>query len=124
MATAILDGPPTRQRPSDPPSSADHVWDLAIVLTVNVIVAAAMWIRHGGLDTISTPGGPMTAAGQISGLMAMLAVLVELTLMARIPWLERRLGFDRLAVLHRWTGFAVVDLVVVHAATTTLGYAQ
>jgi predicted ferric reductase len=124
MTTATLERPPTRQGPSDPRSSADHVWDLGVVLVANVVIAIAMWLRHGGLATVSTPGGPMTAAGQISGLMAMLAVMVELALMARIPWLERRLGFDRLAVLHRWTGFAVVDLVVVHAVTTTLGYAQ
>jgi predicted ferric reductase len=124
MSTATLERPPAPQWSSDSQAAADHVWDLGVVLVANVIVVVAMWLRHGGLDTVSGPGGPMTAVGQVTGLFAMLAILVEMALMARIPWLERRLGFDRLAVLHRWTGFAVVDLVVVHTITTTVGYAQ
>jgi predicted ferric reductase len=124
MSTATIERPSTPRWSSDSRAAADHVWDLGVILVVNVIVVAAMWVRHGGLDTVSTPGGPMTAVGQLTGLFAMLAVLVELLLMARVPWLERHLGFDRLAVLHRWTGFAVIDLVVVHTITTTIGYAQ
>jgi predicted ferric reductase len=124
MSTATVDRASTRQASSERRAADDHLWDLGVLLVANMIVLVAMWLRHGGLDTISGPGGPMIAVGQISGLLAMLAVLVELALLARIPWLERRLGFDRLAVLHRWTGFAVVDLVVVHTVTTTIGYAQ
>ena len=31
--------------------------------------------------------------------------------MARVPWLERQVGLDRLAVWHRWNGFAAVWLL-------------
>ena len=43
--------------------------------------------------------------------------------MSRIGWLERHLGFDRLAVWHRWAGFASVALLCGHAVCITLGYA-
>ena len=43
--------------------------------------------------------------------------------MSRIGWLERHVGFDRLAVWHRWTGFATVVLLSAHAVFITLGYA-
>ena len=43
--------------------------------------------------------------------------------MSRIGWLERYIGFDRLAVWHRWTGFAAVALLTGHAVFITLGYA-
>jgi predicted ferric reductase len=123
-ATAVLDRPSAPPASSARRSASDHVWDLTVVLVANVVLAVAMWVRHGGLQTLSTAGGPMTAVGQLSGLLAMLAILVELLLMGRIPWLERRLGFDRLVVLHRWTGFAVLDLVLLHSITVTVGYAQ
>ena len=65
----------------------------------------------------------MIAAGQLTGLVGTYAVLVELLLMSRIGWLERHLGFDRLAVWHRWVGFASVALLSAHAVCITLGYA-
>jgi predicted ferric reductase len=110
--------------PSERRRRRDHAWDVGVLVAANAVVVALMWWRHGGLHAASTPGGAWTAVGQLTGLYGMLAVLVELGLMARIPWLERHLGFDRLAIWHRWTGFAVVDLLVLHAATITVGYAQ
>ena len=39
--------------------------------------------------------------------------------MSRIGWLEQAVGFDRLAVWHRWTGFAAVTLLSAHAVLIT-----
>jgi predicted ferric reductase len=44
-------------------------------------------------------------------------------LLARIPWLERLAGFDRLTNWHRWNGHATVWLVLVHTLLITEGYA-
>jgi predicted ferric reductase len=44
-------------------------------------------------------------------------------LLARIPALERIVGFDRLTVWHRWNGHACIDLVVAHVVFTVWGYA-
>jgi predicted ferric reductase len=57
-------------------------------------------------------------------LLGTYAVLGQLLLMSRIVWLERAIGLDRLAVWHRWTGFATVWLLVGHVVFTTVGYAQ
>jgi len=124
-APTIRETQPTLiERPSARRRRADHAFDVSIAAAANAILIAGLWLRHGGLHTLTTAGGPMTAIGQLTGLFGMYAILIELTLMARIPWLERHLGFDRLAVWHRWTGFAVVNLLLVHAVTITLGYAQ
>ena len=48
----------------------------------------------------------------------------QLLLMSRIAWLERAIGLDRLAVWHRWIGFATVWLLSAHVVFTTVGYAQ
>jgi len=94
------------------------------VIAVNAVVTVGLWLRHGGLDTIGHPGGTLIAAGQLTGLVGTYAVLVQLLLMSRIGWLERYVGFDRLAVWHRWTGFASVVLLLGHAVFITLGYAE
>jgi predicted ferric reductase len=107
-----------------PPSPAfGGAGDVAVVIVANVVIAIGLWLRHGGLDTSTGPGGVLTGLGQLSGLLCADAVLLQLLLMARVPVLERRLGFDGLARWHRWNGFAAVVLVVVHAVAITLGYA-
>jgi predicted ferric reductase len=103
---------------------ANRAWAVGVVVAFNAIVTLGLWLAHGGLDTVGNPGGPYIAVGQLTGLFGTYAVLVQLLLMSRIGWLERQLGFDRLAVWHRWTGFAAVVLLTGHAVFTTLGYAS
>ena len=88
--------------------------DIGWVLGLNGALIAAMWVRHGGLDQLATPGGMLTAMGQLSGLYAAYLALVQLVLMSRSPWLDQLFGMDRLAWAHRWLGFATVGLLVVH----------
>jgi predicted ferric reductase len=64
------------------------------------------------------------AAGKFLGLHAALAMLLQLVLIARLPWLDRRLGMDRLTSWHRWTGFSLFWLVLLHPTFVMLGYAQ
>jgi predicted ferric reductase len=112
VATAI---PPARSR--------DRARDVGTVVAANAVVVVGLWFRHADLATLRAPGGIATAVGQLAGLVGTYAVLIEVLLMSRIHWLERSIGFDRLAVWHRWTGFAAVTLLVTHAAAITLGYA-
>lgn len=105
------------------PRTSDPAWVVGVALVANGIIVLGLWVRHGGLHTLSVPGGSLTAAGQLFGLFGTYAVLVELLLMSRIGWVERYIGFDRLAVWHRWGGFSSVTLLVAHAVFITLGYA-
>jgi predicted ferric reductase len=116
-APAVTTERTTRKR------AADQAWIIKVGLVANAILVVALWLRHGGLEATRGPGGPATALGQITALTGTYAVLVELLLMSRIPWLERYAGLDRIAVWHRWTGFAAVNLLVAHLVFTTAGYA-
>ncbi len=97
---------------------------VAWVGAVGVAVTVGLWIRHGGFTEATGPGGLATAIGQLTALLGTYAVLAQLLLMSRIVWLERAIGLDRLAVWHRWTGFATVWFLVGHVVFTTVGYAQ
>lgn len=105
------------------PAASGGAGDIVVVVVANVVLAIGLWLHDGGLRTSAGPGGVLTGVGQITGLLGAEAVLLQLLLMARVPVLERRLGFDGLARWHRWNGFAAVVLVVVHATAITLGYA-
>ena len=97
-----------------------------LVITIVTLAAAPMfglWIGHGGIDQFATAAGAATAIGQLTALAGTYLALVQLVLMARSPWLDRTFGMDRLAVWHRWLGFATVWLLIGHGIFTTVGFA-
>jgi predicted ferric reductase len=49
--------------------------------------------------------------------------VVEVLLMSRVPWLDRMIGMDRLALWHRRNGEYAICLLVAHAVLTIWGYA-
>ncbi len=98
-------------------------FEIVGILVGNGLLIAAMWIRHGGLEQLTTLGGSLTALGQVTALYGTYLALIQLVLMSRSPWLDQVFGMDGLAAAHRWLGFATVWLLLGHAALTTTGYA-
>src|SRR5205823_6404815 len=87
--------------------------------------AAIVWLWvHGGnaSDHLST-GELLTSLGRLTGLLAAYAALLQVVLLARIPWLERLIGFDRLTVWHRRNGHACLELILAHVVLIVWGYA-
>ncbi|MFE9022892.1 ferric reductase-like transmembrane domain-containing protein [Streptomyces sp. NPDC007808] len=62
--------------------------------------------------------------GRLAGLFGALLMALQLLLVARLPWLDRRIGMDRLTSWHRWTGFGVLWALLAHAVFITFGYAR
>jgi predicted ferric reductase len=96
--------------------------DVYALVAGNGLLIAAMWIRHGGPDQLSTSAGIVTAVGELTALYGTYGVLLGLILMSRSPWLDQTFGSDRLASAHRWIGFATVWLLVAHGVFTTVGW--
>ncbi len=97
-------------------------WCLALLALGNAGVVAGLWLFTGGPGDIHDTGGLLTGLGRLSGLLGAYLVLVELLLMARLPFLDRLVGFDRLTVWHRVNGKAALSLLIAHAALITAGY--
>ena len=97
--------------------------DVILLVIINAALVVAMWVRHGGLNQLGSPSAKLTAAGQLTALVGTYAALVQVLLMSRSPWLERRFGMDGLAQWHRWLGFGVTILIGAHVIFTTVGYA-
>jgi predicted ferric reductase len=66
----------------------------------------------------------LVVLGRFTGLYAALLMAFQLLLVARLPWLDRRIGMDRLTNWHRWTGFGLLWTLVGHVVFITFGYAE
>ncbi|HEX7308863.1 ferredoxin reductase family protein [Lentzea sp.] len=61
--------------------------------------------------------------GRLTGLYGALAMAFQLLLVARLPWLDRRLGMDKLTAWHRWTGFTIFWMLIGHLVFIAFGNA-
>lgn len=85
-------------------------------------VAGSAWVLSA--PTWSTPGGPVTVLGSLTAMVGTYLSLVLIVVVARVPWLERDIGQDRLIALHRRLAPWVVGLISAHVVLTTWGYAM
>ncbi|THA50648.1 ferric reductase-like transmembrane domain-containing protein [Streptomyces sp. A1136] len=98
---------------------------------VPVAVHVLGWAGAAGVlglwwaDTTSVvgPAGWLTDAGRITGLLAGYACAVIVVLMARVPWLDRTVGTDRLSRWHAAGGRYAISLILAHTLLIIWGYA-
>ena len=84
---------------------------------LTLLIVTALWTVS--LD--DAPTGP-AAWGRLAALWSADLLLIQVVLMARVPWVERAYGQDTLAHWHRWTGFASFLLLVAHVALAVTAY--
>ncbi|MEV4415213.1 ferredoxin reductase family protein [Catellatospora sp. NPDC049609] len=97
-----------------------------------VLVVVVLWAVAGGPAALTADGSGVLTAARLTGLVAADLLLLQVLAMARVPWLERAWGQDRLARGHRLLGFTscwlmaghVVLVVAAYAATTGTGVAE
>jgi predicted ferric reductase len=97
-------------------------WGLALLAAANAGIVVGLWWRGGGVQDVHDTASLLVGVGRVSGLLGAYLVLVELLLLARLPLLERVVGFDRLTAWHRRNGRVCIMLLLAHAALITAGY--
>ncbi|MEU1853151.1 ferric reductase-like transmembrane domain-containing protein [Streptomyces sp. NPDC019990] len=93
-------------------------WALWMFVTVNLVIVEVLFLTAG-----TGKNGVLTVA-KFFGVHAAVLMLFQLLLVARLPWLDRRIGMDRLTVWHRWVGFTLLWTLLTHAVLVVLGYAK
>ena len=101
---------------------------LLLAFTVgNGIVLLYIW-ASGGEDGVGyhwhSFDDALLSLGRLTAFLAGYLALIEVLLLARLPFLERIAGFDRLTVWHRWNGHAVIYLALAHVVFSVWGYAK
>lgn len=116
MTTLRLTRPRTHQPPTNHRAVARA--GLYLVMGANIGIVTALFAVAG------PSVNPLITVGRLFGLYAALVMAFQLLLVARLGWLDRRLGMDRLTSLHRLTGFGLVWLLVGHVVFVVAGYAD
>jgi predicted ferric reductase len=88
-------------------------------LVVNIAVVHLMFFSAG-----PPAHNAYGEIGRLLGLYLAFTMAVQLLLVARLPLLDRGFGMDHLTAWHRWTGFAVFWLAVLHPVIVLLGFAR
>jgi predicted ferric reductase len=89
---------------------------LYALLGANVLVVTALFLQVPS-------GNLLIALGRLMGLYGALAMAFQLLLVARLPWLDRRLGMDKLTAWHRWVGFTIFWMLIGHLVFIIFGNA-
>src|SRR3984893_1047750 len=110
-----------------PPRARAGRLALAIAVWTFVLGNAAglvwLWWHGGNVTRVHTTGQALTSVARLTGPLSAYLALIQVVLLARLPFLERLAGFDRLTVWHRWNGHACLDLVLAHVVFSIWGYA-
>lgn len=126
---------PTLERPTGPstrpgtpsglqPRPSRRAGDLAATaagIGGGLVLAVSLPVVVAGLGM---PGGIANGLGILTAMAGTYLALLGCLLMARLPWIEREVGQDRLTSWHRKLGPYALVLITLHVILTTVGYAQ
>ena len=91
---------------------ADPLGALAIL---SVVAVVALWVMNqGGPLSLTASDRATGSLGLLAGLLASDLMILQVVLLARIPWVERSWGHDLLTRRHRLVGFASFWLMIAH----------
>jgi predicted ferric reductase len=93
------------------------------LLTTISLTATTMW--YIGSHTLLTfdVSSLAIAFGRLAGLYAQLLLLLQVLLVARIPYIEHAFGYDRMNLVHRYVGSGVLLFLVAHPLLLAYGHA-
>ena len=127
MAISLDKYPPDRALLAHAPRRLRYRAAMATALSAlaagNAAVIVWLWLNGGGVSGVHRAGDLLTSLGRLTGLLGAYSALIQVLLLARLPWLERLAGFDRLTVWHRLNGKVCLVLVLAHTVLITIGYA-
>lgn len=90
----------------------------ALLAVAGGIAVVALWWPTA-VVTASAPA-LATAVAELAGMIASYLVCIQVLLIARVPWLERAIGLDRLVAWHKVVGATTLFLVLAHLSFMTL----
>lgn len=94
----------------------------ALFLANLAILVWSWWYFNQGLITGGDSSSLLLAVSRLSGLLATILALTQLLLIGRIKWIEEIFGLDKLSKIHKWNGYAVLVLIMIHVVLVTKSY--
>jgi len=89
---------------------------------LTVVFVTLTFLIDGGANDLTDLATGLNAVARLSALIATDLLLIQLLLIARVPWLDKLYGHDRATLTHKKLGKPVLYLVLAHFATTVWSY--
>lgn len=89
---------------------------------LSVIWVTLTFLVDGGLNDLADLATSLNAVARLSALIATDLLLIQVLLIARVPWLDKLYGHDRATLTHKKLGKPVLYLVIAHFITTVWSY--
>lgn len=98
---------------------------LLIIFLVSALVPILFFWFKGSiygqtLDTTTI----LFALGRLTGLLAVVCVLLQFLMMGRTRWIETVFGLDKLTNIHRLNGYLTLTFLLAHPLLLTIAYAS
>ncbi len=104
-----------------------RAWRADLIFTLIAVetgIAVGLGIQAQPWSDWGTPSLAVTALSRVLALAGTALALVALLLAARIPWIERSVGQDRLIKWHRVVGPYSLWFITAHVFLVTIGYSM
>jgi predicted ferric reductase len=114
-------------RPTRSGVAAMHGWRrlgrtvLLALAVANVAVIFVLWFEGGGVSDVHSSADALSSGGRVAALLGAYLSLVAVVLLARVPALERAVGFGRLTAWHRYAACGCLVMLLAHVGLTTAG---
>jgi predicted ferric reductase len=96
----------------------------ARLVLFGVLALNLLFVWYAFFTSDAPEKNTLITVGRFLGLHVALIMIFQLVLIARLPFLDRRLGMDQLTTLHRWVGFALFWTLLAHVTFIVLGFAR
>ncbi len=94
-----------------------------LLFIANIAIVTTFWWNFSGeLMLTGEINSQFLAISRLAGLLATQLALVQLILIGRIKWVESVFGLDKLSRIHKWNGYLVLSLIILHVILVTKAY--
>ena len=87
---------------------------IEIFAWTTVVIVIAMFFMDGGLAKFSTITDALQSTSRLTALVGTDLLLIQTLLVARIPWLDKLYGHDKVTVAHKKLGKPVLYIICAH----------
>lgn len=94
---------------------------LVLLFWVGLLGSVYLWWMDTPAGSVDSLPAALIEAGRITGMIGGYALLVQILLMSRAGWLDRRVGAGEIVGWHRDLGFILTIMVLAHMVLLILG---
>ncbi len=95
---------------------------IEILAWATVVFVTAIFLINGGLKDVSKPVNILSAVDRLTALVATDLLLIDILLVARLPWIDYYYGQDKATVAHKKLGKPILYIVIAHFIASVWQY--